>query len=343
MINKDARSLPAEAQEDIRRKAVKAVLLGKKQKEVAQLFGVTPQAVCGWVKKYRQKGFKSLRSHKRGRPRSPRLLPWQAAQIVRTITDYHPEQLKLSFYLWTRKAVSDLIFQRFGIRLSVWTIGRYLKRWRLTPQKPVRRAFEQNSKEVQKWLNEEYPAIRRRAKRVGAEINWGDEMGLRSDHNAGRSYARCGHTPVILGTGYRFGCNMISSITNRGRLRFMVFKKRFNTSVFLEFLRRLIRQVGRKVFLIVDRHPVHRSRKVQKWLMIHKENIEMFFLPAFSPELNPDEMLNQDVKTNAVGRQRPRIQEEMMKTVRKYLRSRQRKPEVVKRYFNEKHVRYAAD
>jgi len=342
MMNKDARSLPAEAQEDIRRKAVKAVLSGKKQKEVAQLFGVSAQAVCGWVKKYRQKGFRALQSHKRGRPRFPRLLSWQAAQIVRAITDYHPDQMKLPFYLWTREAVADLIFQRFGIRLSVWTIGRYLKRWGLTPQKPVRRAFEQNPQEVQKWLNEEYPAIRRRAKQVGAEINWCDEMGLRSDHNAGRSYARCGHTPVIPGTGHRFRCNMISSITNRGRLRFMVFQKRFNTPVFLEFLRRLVRQVGRKVFFIVDRHPVHESRKVQKWLMIHKKDIEMFFLPAFSPELNPDEMLNQDVKANAVGRQRPRKQDEMMKSVRKYLRSRQRKPKVVKKYFHEKHVLYAA-
>jgi transposase len=319
MMNKDARSLPAEAQEDIRCKAVKAVLSGKKQKEVAQLFGVTVQAISGWLKKYRQKGFKALKSKKRGRPRSTRLLPWQTAQIVLAITDHHPEQLKLPFYLWTREAVTDLIFQRFGIRLSVWTIGRYLKRWGLTPQKPVRRAFEQNPQEVQKWLTLEYPAIRRRAKRVGAEINWGDEMGLRSDHNAGRSYARCGCTPVIPGTGYRFGCNMISAITNRGQLRFMVFKKRFNASVFIEFLRRLIRQVRSKVFFIVDRHPVHVSRKVEKWLMVNIDKIEMFSLPAFSPELNPDEMLNHDVKANAVGRQRPRKQEEMMKSVRKYL------------------------
>jgi transposase len=342
MINKDARSLPAVAQEDIRRKAVQAVLSGKKQKEVAQIFGVSPQAVCGWMKQYRLKGSRALQARKRGRPRSPRLLPWQAAQTVRTITDHHPEQLKLPFYLWTRKAVADLICQRFDTRLSVWTIGRYLKRWGLTPQKPVRRAYEQNPKEVRAWLDREYPAIRRKAKREGAEINWGDEMGLRSDHNAGRSYARCGCTPVIPGTGYRFRCNMISAITNRGELRFMVFKKRFNADVFIEFLERLIRQVGRKIYFIVDRHPVHLSGKVDKWLKKRSEKIEMFHLPSFSPELNPDEMLNHDVKANALGRRRPRKQEEMIKGVRGYLRSRQRRPEMVKKYFHEKHVQYAA-
>jgi len=343
MMNKDTRSLSATAQEVIRRKAVQAVLAGKKQKEVAQIFGVSPQSVCAWMKKYRQNGDRSLKSRRRGRPKRSRLAPWQAAQIVRAITDHHPEQLKLPFYLWTRQAVTDLISQRFGIRLSVWTIGRYLKHWGFSPQKPVRRAYEQNPKEVQNWLEREYPAIRGRAKREKAEINWGDEMGLRSDHASGRSYSRCGDTLVIPGTGNRFRCNMISAITNRGKLRFMVFKKNFNAEVFIEFLGRLIRQVEPKVFLIVDRHRVHTSERVEKWLETHKKKIKMFLLPVFSPELNPDEMLNQDVKANAVGRRRPRHQEEMIQGVRGYLRGRQRKPKVIKKYFHGEHVRYAAD
>jgi transposase len=338
----DTRSLPAVAKEDLRRKAVKVVLDGKTQVEVAKLFGVTRQAVGKWLKKYRESGMQGLKSRRQGRPKGRTLLSWQAAQIVRTITDRCPEQLKLPFYLWTREAVAQLIEKRFGIRLSVWTVGRYLARWGFTPQKPVRRAFEKNPVKVDRWLKEEYPEIKKQAKREKALIFWGDEMGLRSDHAVGRSFSRRGQTPVIPGTGQRFGCNMISSITNKGRLNFMVFKKKFIADVFIEFLRRLIKQNERKVFLIVDGHPVHRSKKVGRWLKKNERKIRLFFLPSYSPELNPDEMLNQDVKSNAVGRRRAHNRIELIKNVRSYLRSRQRKPHIVRKYFHEKHVRYAA-
>ena len=301
MKTRDARSLPAVAQEDLRRKALKAVLDGRTQVEVAKIFGVTRQAVGKWVKAYREGGEKALSAKRRGRPKGVSLLPRQAAQIARIVVDRHPEQLKLPFYLWTREAVAQLIERKYGIRLSIWTVGRYLARWGFTPQKPVRRAFEKNPEQVRRWLEEEYPAIQRQAKREKAEIHWGDEMGLRSDHAAGRCYGRRGHTPVIPGTGKRFGCNMMSVITNRGRLHFMVSKKRFRWDVFVEFLRRLIRQSKRKIFLIVDGHPVHRSKKVTAWLPDNAGDIRLFFLPGSCPELNPDELLNQDVKGNAVG------------------------------------------
>lgn len=339
---RDARSLPAIAQEDLRQKAIKAVLDGKKQVEVARIFGVTRQAVGKWVKAYREQGSHALKAQKRGRPKGGSLLPWQAAQIARTIVDRCPDQLKLPFYLWTREAVAQLIERRFGIRLSLWTVGRYLRRWGFTPQKPVRQAFERDPEAVRRWLEQDYPAIRKQATREKAEIYWGDEMGLRSDHATGRSYGRRGQTPVIPGTGLRFRCNMISSVTNRGRLNFMVFKKRFQAEVFLEFLRRLVRQAKGKVFLIVDRHPVHRSRKVKKWLERNVQHIRMFFLPSYSPELNPDELLNQDVKSNSVGRRRARNQQELLSNVRRYLRSRQRQPHMVRQYFYGKHVQYAA-
>jgi transposase len=199
--------------------------------------------------------------------------------------------------LWTREAVQQLLKNEFGVEVSVWTVGRYLKAWGLTPQKPVRRAFEQNPAEVRLWLRTEYPAIERQAKHFAAEIHWGDEMGLRSDHQVGRSDGRRGRTPVIPGTGQRFRCNLISTITNRGRLAFMVFEEGFTVKVFLQFLKRLIRHVKQPIFLIVDRHPVHRAAGVKRWLLKHEAKIRMFFLPSYSPELNPDEMLNQDVKS----------------------------------------------
>ena len=157
---------------------------------------------------------------------------------------------------------------------------------------------------MKRWLEEEYPAIRVAAKKEKALIYWADGMGVRSDHRAGRSYAPQGKTPAIAGTGQRFGCNVVSALTNRGHLSFMVFKKGFTAPVFLQFLRRLVKQAPRKVFVIVDKHPVHRSKKVPAWLAQNATRIRLFFLPGYSPELNPDEMVNQDVKTNAVGRKR---------------------------------------
>ncbi len=342
MKTKDARSLPAVAKEDLRRKAVKAVLGGMKQVEAAKVLGVTRQAIGKWLKAYRQGGLKTLKAKRQGRPRGGSLLGWQSAQIAKSIVERCPDQLKMPFYLWTREAVGQLIERRFGVRLSVWTVGRYLGRWGFTPQKPMRRAFEKNPEAVHRWLDEKYPAIRKQAKQEKADIYWGDEMGMRSDHTVGRSYGRRGQTPVIPGTGVRFGCNMISAITNKGQLNFMVFKQRFKANVFEEFLRRLVRQSERKVFIIVDGHPVHRSGKVKKWLNKNEKHIRLFFLPSYSPELNPDEILNQDVKSNAVGRKRARCQSELIANVRSFLWGRQRRPNVVKKYFSEKHVSYAA-
>ena len=342
MKTKDFRSLPSAAQEDIRRKAVRAVLYGKKRGEAAELFGITRKAVEKWVAIYRTEGLKSLRAKRRGRPRGGSLAPWQASQIVRSITDRCPDQLKLPFMLWTREAVALLIRERFNKPVSVWTAGRYLAKWGFTPQKPVRRAYEQDQKEVEQWLKARYPRIRRCAKAERAIIYWGDETGVRSDHAFGRTYAPCGQTPVVLGTGQRFGCNMISAITNKGRLAFMVFKAKFNSKVFVEFLRRLVKQSPRKVFLILDSHPTHRSKRVHAWLAKNRKGIAAFFLPGYSPELNPDEMLNQDVKSNAVGRRRARNQKELVTNVRGYLRKRQKQPYIVQNYFHEAHVRYAA-
>lgn len=311
------------------------------QAEAARTFRVSRQSVNNWIKKYRSGGLRRLRAGRRGRPSVERLAPHQAATAVRLISDRCPDQLKLPFVLWTREAVGELLARRFGVQVSVWTVGRYLHRWGFTPQKPLRRAYERDPELVRKWLQEKYPAICARAKRDGAEIHWGDEMGLRSDHQAGRSWGRRGQTPVIPGTGRRFGCNMISTITNRGRLYFMVFKERFTARVFLRFLKRLRRQVGRKVILIADEHPVHKAGETTRWLKKQEKNLQMYFLPPYSPELNPDELLNQDVKTNAVGRRRAIDQADLMANVRGYLRSTQKMPHVVRSYFQEEHVRYA--
>jgi transposase len=339
----DARRLPPAAQEELRRRVVRAVQQqGMRPSKAARVFGVSRASIYNWTAAVAQGGQGALKAHKRGPKGGSRLAGWQAATIVRLIEDRCPDQLKLPFALWTREAVADLIEKRFDLRVSVWTAGRYLKRWGFTPQKPIRRAYERNPEAVARWLREEYPAIQRQAKAEGAEIHWGDEMGMRSDHQAGTSYGRRGQTPVIPGTGQRFGCNLLSTITNRGQLSFMVFRERFTTPVLIRFLRRLLRQRRRTVFLILDGHPVHRAKAVGRWVEEHAPRIRLFFLPGYSPELNPDEYLNNDVKANAVGRRRPPNPPAMLRNVRGYLRSTQRQPDVVRAYFRHPDVQYAA-
>jgi len=343
--HRDTRKLSPSAQEELRRRAVKLVDDGKSQSETAQLLGVSRQSVNVWAKAHREGGLKALSRGRRGRRPGEQMVlkPRQQAQVAKIIRDKCPDQLKLPGFLWTREAVAELIERRYGVRLALTTTGNYLRRWGFTPQKPMRRAFEQDPVAVERWREVEFPRIASRAKREKARILWGDEMGLRSDHNVGRSFSPKGTTPVVAGTGQRFGANVISAIGNGGRLQFMVFKERFTTAIFIAFLGRLIRHcAGRKIYLIVDGHPVHRARKVHLWLEDHADEISLFRLPSYSPELNPDELLNQDVKSNSLGRRRPQSQEELIEDTRSYLRSTQRQPDIVANYFQEEHVSYAA-
>jgi len=338
---KDARHLSPSAQEALRHRAVKAMLDGKSKAEVGRIFGVSQPSLRKWLRLYEKGGVRSLTIHKRGRKSCIQLKPWQAALVVRTIQDKFPNQVKLPFVLWTRKAVRDLLKNRFGIKVSLTTVGRYLKRWNFTPQKPMKRALEQDPVAVKHWLNEEYPLIQKQAKVEKASIHWADEMGVRSDDQVGRSYSRKGQTPVMTRTGKRFGCSMISSISNQGQLRFMVYRERFTAEVFLKFLKRLIKSIPGKVFLIVDNLSVHKAKKVRDWLEENSDQIRIFYLPPYSPELNPDELLNNDVKSNAVRQKSPRNSEEQMSNLRGYLRKIQKIPWKVINYFKAKSVRYA--
>ena len=265
--------------------------------------------------------------------------PWQRAQIVKLIKNYCPDDLGMEFFLWTREAVGLLIQKKFNIKVSRRTVGRYLSKWGFTSQKPARRAIEQNPKAIKNWLEIEYPRIHKQATREKATIHWGDEMGLRSDHNAGKTYGLKGETPIVKRTGNRFSCNMISAITNLGRLNFMVFQENFNEDIFLKFLKRLARQANRKIFLIVDRHRAHKSRKVTKWLRLNENSVRLFYLPSYCPELNPDELLNQDVKAN-IGRKLSHTKSEMVKNLNSHLRMRQKQPHIIQNYIKGCHPLY---
>jgi transposase len=313
------------------------------QTEASRIFGASLRAVNKWVALDKSGGLRALKLKRRGRRVGEgRLNPAQAKRIRQLIIDSLPDQLKLPFYLWTRAAVVSLIEREYSIGVSLTSVGRYLKRWGMSPQKPVRRAYERNDEAIARWLSQEYPAIARQAKREKAVIYWGDEMGLRSDHVSGTSYALLGQTPLVRATGQRFGCNMISAITNRGHLAFMVFHGKFDGRLFVEFMQRLLKQAAGKVYLIVDGHPVHRSRVAKEFVEANTGRLRLIRLPGYCPELNPDELLNQDVKNNALGKSRPINRTQMMTGVRSHLYRRQRQPQIIRNLFQEKHVRYAA-
>jgi transposase len=345
MSKEDARSLPGAAQAALRDRAVRAVLDGMTQVEAARVFGVHPNAVNRWIKRYREGGFQGLAERRRGRRpgEQPALAASQQQEVVALVRETTPDQLGLAGFLWTREAIAELIAQRYGVWLARTTVGGYLRGWGFSPQKPQHRALEQNPAAVRRWLEEAFPAIRAQAKREGGVVLWLDEMGVRSDAAAGRSWAPVGQTPVIKRTGKRFRVNMLSAISNAGLLRFRLFVGSFNGPVFIDFLGRLLRDCGgRKVHLIVDGHPVHRAKLVSAWVGGHADQIQLHFLPGYSPELNPVELLNHDVKANAAGRRRPRSAGELRKELRGYLRRRQRQPEVLIGFFDYPTTRYAA-
>jgi transposase len=345
MADEDTRSLPAAAQAALRNRAVRAVLDGMTQAEAARVFRVHPNAVNRWIRRYREAGWGGLAEQRRGRRPGEQaaLTQWQQQEVMALVRETTPDELGLPGFLWTRDAVAELITQRYGLWLARTTVGGYLRGWGFSPQRPQRRALEQNPAAVRRWLEETYPAIRAQARREGGVVLWLDEMGVRSDAAAGRSWAPVGQTPVIKGTGKRFRVNMISAISNAGMLRFRLFVGSFNGPVFIDFLGRLLRDCdGRRVHLIVDGHPVHRAKLVSAWVGRHADRIELHFLPGYSPELNPVELLNHDVKANAAGRRRPRSAGELREELHGYLRCRQRQPAVLVRFFDQPTTRYGA-
>lgn len=310
--------------------------------QAADLFHVSKSAVDKIWTRYKKNGSRGIKSKKRGVQEGKKINGKQSAEVRQLIKDKLPDQLKLAYGLWTREAVQQLILNRYGIELSRWQVGRYLKSWGYTPQKPITKAFEQKPAQVKAWLETEFPAIKQRASMENAVIYFGDETGMRSDHQAGRSYAPAGKTPVIKKTGQRFSINMISAISNQGHLQFMIIDGRFNSEVFQTFLQQMIKYSRRKIFYVTDGHPAHKTNKLKEWLAENSNRIEVFFLPPYSPELNPQEYVNQDVKTNVIGKKRPINKHQMRSNVENFMTKRKNDKRQVQKYFHVSHVRYAA-
>lgn len=344
MEKEDFRTIEEGARLVLRKKAILLHKSGRKKGEIAIILGVRPNTITEWFKKHKSKGNEGLKGKKRGvKSEDKKLLSIeQEKAIQKMIIDVMPSQHKLDFALWTRGAVKQLVFQEFGIVLAVNTMGDYLRKWGFTPQKPKKKAYEQQPAQVQKWLDESYPKIKEEASKQGAEIHWGDETGVKNSCHHGRSYAPKGRTPVKESMSKRFSINMISSVTNQGKVQFMIYSDSMNADRLIQFMEQLIKSSEKKIYLILDNLRVHHSKLVKEWLETCQQSIEVFFLPSYSPEKNPDEYLNCDLKQGMSAKPAPKNIAKLQENVENHMQLLQTSPERVKKYFNHEDIKYAA-
>jgi transposase len=342
-MENDARSLDQKTQAELRRRAHILHKQGKSRQEIAEALGVHIKTVDRWRADFRRDGAAALRPKKRGRKEGCErtLTGQQEKEIQNKITEKTPDQLKMNFALWTRRAVCEFIKQEYGLSMPIRTCGEYLKRWGFTPQKPAKRAYEQNPQAVAKWMEETYPAIAKESKSQNAEIHWGDETGVRNDCQHGRGYAPKGRTPILRKMAKRFSTNMISSVTNQGKVRWMIYRETLTSEVFIRFMERLIKDSKKKVFLIVDNLRVHHSAPVKEWVEANKERIALFHLPSYSPERNPDEYLNGDLKSELSRKSPPMDQRHLERNLIGSMRRLSKSPKRVASYFEHPAVTYA--
>jgi len=337
----DARKLDHKTLEAIRIRAVEQVQAGESPEVVIKALGFSRACIYQWLAWYREGGWEALRAKPlAGRPR--RLTGKQIRWLYRTVTMKSPLQLKFPFALWTRTMIGKLIADRFGVKLSAVSVGRLLAQLGLTCQRPLYVAYEQNPSLVEQWLKKEHPRIRAEALKTGAEIYFGDESGVRSDGHSGTTWSPKGQTPVVMATGQRFGLNLLSAVSAKGLLRFMVVKGRVGGEQVCEFMRRLLHGAKRPVFLILDGHPMHKSKRVRECEQRYGGKLKLFYLPPYSPELNPDEQVWHDLKSNAIGRSEILSREDLERKVTAHLEALKGLPKKVRSFFQLPMTRYAA-
>src|ERR1700681_864014 len=342
MQKDDARKLDHATLEALRIRAVQSVQDGESPEDVARTLRVTPRAMYRWLAQYRRGGWNALKAKPlAGRP--PKLDGGMLKWLYTTITQKNPLQLRFQFALWTREMVAELIARKYGIRLARNSVGRLLAQLGITPQKPLYRAIERDATLVQRWLKTEYPKIKTMAKVQGADIYFADAAHIRSDHHAGRTWGKKGETPIVVTTGARHGMSLLSAITSKGHMRFMIKEKGgVNSDVFIEFLKRLLVGAKRPVFLIVDRGPAHISKKTKAFVATLGSRLKLFYLPPYSPDRNPDELVWKHLKADTVGRMVTTSKADFKSKVVSSMRSLQKTPEKIRSFFQKPSLQYAA-
>lgn len=340
MRENDGRKLDHRTLEQIRIRVVQRIEDGARPEVLADALGFVRSTVFGWMARYREGGVEALKARPiPGRPQ--KLSGTQVRRIYTLIVGNDPRQLAFGFALWTREMVQELIRRECNLQLSLASVGRLLHKLGLSPQRPVWRAYQQNPVAVERWKRQEYPAIRAEAAAVGATIYFGDEAGVRTDFHAGTTWAPVGQTPIVRTTGARESVNLISAISAQGALRFAAFEGKFESGAFVTFCQRLLHDRSGPVFLIVDGHPVHRSHAVKEFVASTHGRLRLFHLPAYSPELNPDEWVWKNVKADRIGRAGiDQAKGDLRSKAVAALQRLQQLPHLIRGFFADPHLRY---
>jgi transposase len=342
MRKNDARKLDHKTLEELRIRVVGRVQEGESPEGLAKILDLDRSTIYGWLARYRQGGWNALKAKPiSGRP--PKLDGKNMKWIYDTVTRKNPLQFNFAFALWTREMVAKLIKDKFGIKLSPVSVGRLLAQLGITCQKPLHRAQERDEALVARWLKKEYPQIKAMALKAGAGIYFGDAAHIRSDHHAGRTWGKKGETPIVETTGARHGMSLISAITSRGHMRFMVVEKGgVNADVFIAFLKRLVAGEKKSIFLIVDRGPAHIAKKTKAFVESLNGALQLFYLPPYSPDRNPDELVWKHLKADTVGRMKVTSKDDFKTKVRSSMRQLQNNPEKIRSFYQKPTLRYAA-
>ena len=342
MRDDDARKLDHATLEALRMRAVQSVHEGESPDVVARALRVTLRALYRWLADYRRGGWNALKAKPlTGRP--PKLDGKMLKWVYDTVTQKNPMQLKFEFALWTREMVAELIKRKYGIHLARNSVGRLLAQLGITCQKPLHHAIERDEALVQRWLKTEYPKIKKMAKIQGADIYFGDAAHMRSDHHAGRTWGKRGETPIVEATGARHSLSLISAISSKGQMRFMIKDQGgVNAAVFIEFLKRLVIGVTRTIFLIVDRGAAHRAKKTSAFVETLGGKLKLFFLPPYSPDRNPDELVWKHLKADTVGRMVTTGKADFKSKVASSMRRLQKNPRKICSFYQKPSLKYAA-
>jgi transposase len=337
----DGRKITQEEQALIRRMAVQRVFEGESPTKVIRSYGMSDRAIYPWIRKAKKEGLNSLGSLPKGGS-GKTLTEEQEREVARWVISGDPRQYGFDFGLWTRQIVGDLIKSRLGIELSVNSVGRLLHRQGITPRKPLRRAYERDEAAVKQWIEHEYPIIKKEAKKSGAEIFWLDEASIRSDDPLQRTWGLKGKTPVVKTSGQRQSINAISALSNKGSFWYKVYTGRFNADKFIECLKDFMKYRKKPVFIIMDGHPVHKAKKVKKYIEALKGRLSIYLLPPYAPDINPDELVWNQMRHLGTSKKPLKKNESLKQRAINDLKSIKDNKALVKSFFLNEYVLFAA-